>query len=351
MDDLSPLAKDTISEVGNISLGASATALSTIINKRVEITTPRLEILEVAEVKNRFPVPCLVAEVNYVTGLEGNNVLLIKEKDARVIAALMIGQEGEITDKPMDELEISALQEAMNQMMGYMATSMSEMFARRIDISPPFIEMRNLMEADPALTGMQDQDRVAQISFNIGVEDLINSTLVQLIPLQSAREMAGFLLGEELFISSASDENDSAALEAEPQPPPDTDPVVPDDPVHDRFSGRIPAEPELSSIGVKGLQAETGRNKVSSDEATMEKLDLVKDLPMEIKVLLGKTRMPLGKLFALGKGGVIDLDGYADEPVELLVNGKLVARGEVVMVNDQLGVRITKMLLSSDLLM
>ena len=150
MEELSPLEKDTIAEVGNISLGASATALSTILDKRVEITTPRLDILSIAAVKRKFPVPCLVAAVNYRAGLDGDNILLIKEKDARAIAALMLGRDPSDTDQPLQELELSALKEAMNQMMGFMATSMSEMFARRIDISPPRIERRNLGEGMPS---------------------------------------------------------------------------------------------------------------------------------------------------------------------------------------------------------
>ncbi|MEW5785277.1 MAG: flagellar motor switch phosphatase FliY [Bacillota bacterium] len=345
MEELSPLEKDTISEVGNISLGASATALSTIINKRVEITTPRLEILTVNEVKHRFPVPCLVSVVSYRTGLHGKNILLITDKDARAIAALMIGRSTGDLDKPMGSLEISAIQEAMNQMMGYMATAMSEMFKRRIDLSPPIIELRNLAEKEPALEGLRDQDSVVQIAFKISVADLIDSSLVQLIPLPSAREMVGFLLGTEVH----------------PQPEPESDsPVNAPEPAPHGGEAGMPVDerrPEQEAPGPVEDTAESfydeeplscTRDEADPDGAdTFDKLDLVRDLPMDITVILGKTRMPLGSLLTLGKGGIIELDGYVDEKVELLVNGKLVAFGEVVMINERLGVRITKMRLEA----
>lgn len=347
MEELSPLEIDTISEVGNISLGASATALSTIINKRVAITTPRLEILTVADVKERFPLPCIVAEVNYITGLQGSNVLLIKEKDARVIASLMMGSPTIETEKPLDEIELSAIQEAMNQMMGLMATSMSEMFHRRIDISPPVVELRNLAVADPALKGLKDQDSVVEVSFKISVEGLIDSTLVQLIPLESARAMAGFLLGEEAGFEQEGEDAFTAASEPLLLEDHYTDEAVSGADVLKEMDEQIFAGTEPVGFGFSDLQELPPTEKNPDDAATMEKLDLVKDLPMDITAILSKTRMPLGKLFDLDKGCIIDLDGNIDEPVELLVNGKLMAYGKVVMVNEQLGVRITKMQLGS----
>jgi len=111
--------------VGNISLGSSATALSVLLNREVQITTPRLEVLEMSEIQLDYPLPCLAVEVDYTVGLEGSNLLLIKESDAIIIAALMMNEPYEGKEGPMGEIEQSAVQEAMNQMMGSMATSMT----------------------------------------------------------------------------------------------------------------------------------------------------------------------------------------------------------------------------------
>ncbi|MBS3942991.1 MAG: flagellar motor switch phosphatase FliY [Dethiobacter sp.] len=349
MSDLSPLEIDTIAEVGNISLGASATALSAIINKRVEITTPRLNISTVLEVKNHFPLPCIVAEVNYSSGLQGSNILLIKEKDARVIASLMIGSPVTEADKPMDEIEISALQEAMNQMMGQMATSMSELFNRRIEITPPSVELRNLTIAAPVLRGLADQDKVVEIVFKMSVEELIDSTLVQLVPLKSARAMALFLLGEEAVLMQQASDMNPATLDL-PLRPEEGVSSAPDS------GALVPAAPDVPLVKVKEtlpgglyLPPRVPTENSRDQTAVLEKLELVKDLSVDVTAILSGARLPLGKLFDMENGCIIDLDGYINEPVELLVNGKLIASGEVVLIDEQLGVRITKMHLEQSL--
>lgn len=341
MNELSPLELDTISEVGNISLGASATALSAIIDRRVSITTPCLTLLTVADVKERFPVPCVVAEVNYTAGLQGSNVLLIKEKDAQVIAALMMGSPPEDTEKPLGEIELSAIQEAMNQMMGLMATSMSDMFNRRINISPPLVDRRNLAIADPALRGLHDDDPVVEVAFKMSVEDLIDSTLVQLIPLESARDMALFLLGEET--AAEQDSEKPFADEVEPAAPQEVaaEGILAAAAAKWQDEEPVFTQAEPVRLGLPENLSFTAEN--NPDDAVLEKLDMVKDLPIDVTVILGATRISLGALFDLEKGGIIDLDGYIDTPVELLVNGKLMAHGEVVMVDEHLGVKITKM--------
>ena len=343
MGDLSPLEIDAIAEVGNSSMGAAATALSAIINKQVQITTPRLNLFAVLDVKKRFPLPCVVAEVSYRSGLQGSNILLIKEKDARVIASLMIGSPVAEADIPMTEIEISAVQEAMNQMMGMMATSMSELFQRRVDITPPLVELRNLSLAAPALQGLADRDKVIEIVFKMSVEELIDSTLVQLVPLKSARDMALFLLGEEAVLQQQPGDLIPAAVDPALRPE-ERFSGLPDSGATDQAAlNELSAAEKESLPGGFYLPPKAPTEKSRDQAAVLEKLELVKDLSVDVTVILSSTRLPLGKLFDLEKGGIIDLDGYIHEPVELLVNGKLIASGEVVLIDEQLGVRITKM--------
>ncbi|MGM0651867.1 MAG: flagellar motor switch phosphatase FliY, partial [Bacillota bacterium] len=197
MEELSALEKDTIAEVGNISLGASATALSTILNKSVDITTPKLEVLSLDQVQRAYPVPCIAVKVEYTAGLQGSNMLLIKEADALIIAALMMGEPYENKAGPLTEIELSAVQEAMNQMMGSMTTSMSELFQRPIDISPPGITMINLAEEKEPLEEISEIDQVVQVEFSIKVDNIIDSAMIQVIPVEFARQMAADLLSGE----------------------------------------------------------------------------------------------------------------------------------------------------------
>ena len=155
------MEKETIAEVGNISLGRTS-ALSSIIDRRVDITTPHVQVLTIDEIKKNYPVPCLLVETSYIRGLEGDNLLLIKQEDALAIAGLMLGS---LVDTTLGEMELSANQEAMNQMMGSMATSMSEMFSEVIEITPPKLTTCELAERT---NGPEEQKQT--VSFQIGRE-------------------------------------------------------------------------------------------------------------------------------------------------------------------------------------
>jgi flagellar motor switch protein FliN len=314
---LSELEKDTIAEVGNISLGSSATALSAILNKAVEITTPKLNVIQIKGIQEKYPIPCVMVDVDYTVGLQGSNMLLVKKADAMIIASLMMGEEPhEDKDAILSEIEMSAIQEAMNQMMGSMATSMSDLFQRPIDISPPRMELIDLVDERLMLSNLDPEEYVVHVEFNIKVEDIIDSVMFQVIQLDFAHTMAGYLLG------GAMDSAPEAAGELK---------------VDEGFEkdGGYFEEPARQS----NLAPAAARLPLSGD---LQKLELVKDIPMDVTVILGSARVALGKLFALDRGGIVDLDCSANDPVEIMANDRLLAKGEIVMVNDQLGVRITE---------
>ncbi|NLA27320.1 MAG: flagellar motor switch phosphatase FliY [Firmicutes bacterium] len=323
MDALDHMEKETIAEVGNISLGAAASALSTIIDRRVDITTPQLEVCLASQVEKSYPLPCLLAEVKYLSGLQGNNVLLIKQEDAVVIAGLMMGvPPGQLV---LGEMELSAIQEAMNQMMGYMATAMSEMFGMVLEISPPVLTVCDLSE--DSLVSFDDNSTVVQITFSIRVDDVIDSKLIQVIPLDFAKKMAGFLLsGGEI------------AMEESPSKTP-----VPEEDALLQQAAPSGEEAERSYPPILH-EAETVPAYSESDNDSWRKLELVREIPLEVTVILGKRRLPLGELFLLNRGSILALDQPAGNPVEILINKKRVARGEVVLIDEQFGVRITEYL-------
>ncbi len=314
---LSELEKDTISEVGNISLGSSATALSVILDKAVEITTPKLNVVQIKDIQEKYPIPCVMVDVEYTVGLQGSNMLLVKKADAMIIASLMMGEEPhEDKDAILSEIEMSAVQEAMNQMMGSMATSMSDLFQRPIDISPPRMELIDLGDERLMLSNLDPEEYVVHVEFNIKVEDIIDSVMFQVVQLDFARTMAGYLLG--------------GAMDSAPE-----------------AAGEVKRDERLEKDG--GYFEEPARQSTLAPAAArlplsvdLQKLELVKDIPMDVTVILGSARVALGKLFALGRGGIVDLDCSANDPVEIMANDRLLAKGEIVMVNDQLGVRITE---------
>src|SRR5690606_37125629 len=116
---LTEVEKDALGEIGNISYGSSATALSTILSQRVEITTPRVSVLSKEELLEEFNIPYVVLEVEFTEGLVGNNLMVLKIRDALIIANIMMGGDGQVgEDEELTDLHLSAVQEAMNQMMG-----------------------------------------------------------------------------------------------------------------------------------------------------------------------------------------------------------------------------------------
>ncbi|GEM_PF-7055 len=342
-EELDEMQKDVLAEVGNISLGSSATALAQLINRQVQITTPRITLTNMKEVRNRFPVPCLVVKVNYIKGLEGENVLIIKEDDALIITGLMMGLEPPEKPEKLEELELSAISEAMNQMMGSASTAMSDFFERVIDISPPDLSHKDLHTEDLDADEIAEETPLVQISFQMEVEGLIDSELIQLVPLEFAREIASYLLsalsGEEL------DHFEEEAEEAE----------EPEDIFSSVLEGAGPAEDAQAQAESPAPAKEPAQEKSAPrevpvqeklDEEEAERLDMIRDIPVEISAVLGRTRVPLKSVTSLFAGDIINLERYVGEPVELLANDRLVAKGEVVLVNGQFGIKITSMVKS-----
>jgi flagellar motor switch protein FliN len=333
-DFLSSMEQDALGEIGNIALGSSTTALSSLLNQRVEITTPTLSVIEKEQMEELISEKHVAVHVDYTEGIRGKNLLMIKENDAKIIANLMMGGDGTILEPELSELHLSAVQEAMNQMMGSAATSMSTIFSQKVDISPPIIDVLGF---PPKKLEDLEEDIILEISFRLKVGSLIDSNMIQFIPLSFGKEMI------QKILSISEPAQSSMDVEKEVVSPPTTQPVAVES---------VSVTPkETTTVSQNTIQTPINANVQKVEYASFSEtpsgsshagnIDMLFDIPLEITVELGRTKMQIRKILELGPGAVIQLDKLAGEPVDILANHKLIAKGEVVVIEESFGVRIT----------
>lgn len=376
MEYLTDVEKDALLGCLNISMGSASTALATLLDKTVFITSPRLDEVSPDEVMSGCVVPCIYVDVNYIEGLGGGNVFIFKENDVMILNNLLNDIAPEDGLLIVDDVQDSVVGEAINKMVGFSVTAMSEMLDRVIAINPPVIERLLSSKTEipvPSLVGIEG--KVLQVTFSFKVEEFIDSTLIQIIPLDAARELARALL-DDLNRSMELPDQKTADTDADA----DDTTISPDagsgfslTPEEDDDAGVVPEpteggfpedavekadnafHPESETIPEPERDEEINRiiwSKKDPDPADkkdrtltlkerMQKLEMVRDIPIELTVILGKNVLPMGDLFSVGKGSLVPLRRYAKEPVDVLVNDQMVAKGEIVVVDGKLGVRIT----------
>ena len=222
---ITDLERDALGEIGNISMGGAATTLSVLLGRKVSITTPTVSVSNLRQLKEKYPVPFLVVEVGYSIGIEGNNVLCIQAKDAAIIADLMMGNDGTNPDQELSELHMSAVSECMNQMMGSVATSLSSMFNKKVDITPPVVTLVDLATEEVVSKLLDKVDPIIQASFRMEVDGLIDSEIMQLLPVDVAKEMVDALMNQQPDV-----DNEEEAVAAATAPPPAAAPAAPAEP-------------------------------------------------------------------------------------------------------------------------
>ncbi|MGE5397850.1 MAG: flagellar motor switch phosphatase FliY [Chitinophagales bacterium] len=353
---LNEIEKDALGEIGNISMGTSATTLSTLLGKKVSITTPQVKVTTREELQSDYPLPYVIIEVRYREGLQGRNILVVKMEDASVIADLMMGGVGD-KGRELDELTLSALSEAMNQMMGSATTSLSSMFDMKIDIAPP-----SLMVVDFGKEQLADKvgdqfTGFVQILFRMEIENLLVSEIMQLIPLESAKTMVSSLMGNTQII----DEEPGPAMSEPVMAPPPSAPIMPPEPISTyEFNNPTTLWDNSPADSFYANQSGVKKGQVTVQPVQFmplatpnvyqepRNIDLILDVPLDISVELGKTKKNIREILELGPGSIIQLDKLAGEPVDLLVNGKLIAKGEVVVIDENYGIRITAIVSPAD---
>lgn len=329
---LSDVEKDALGEIGNICMGSAATTLSILLSRRVSITTPKVSITTLNEIRNQYPLPYLVIEVGYIQGVMGKNLLAVRETDALIIADLMMGRDGRNPPTELNELYMSAVTEAMNQMMGSTATSMSTVFKKKIDISPPKVNLIDF-SAQPAFTdSFSDDEPLVRVNFRMEVEDLIDSEVMQIVSMSAAREMVDALLGSM----------NSAPSPVQPKAAPAPSPSIPVEPTISYSQPAVAAKPQPVTPPQNVQPVQFVPLKPTLSATGDANLGIIMDVPMQVTVELGRTRKLIREILELTPGSVIELDKLAGEPVDILVNSKLIAKGEVVVIDENFGVRVTE---------
>ncbi|MFE4810918.1 flagellar motor switch phosphatase FliY [Peribacillus simplex] len=360
-DYLSMMELDALGEIGNISFGSSATALSTLLNQKVDITTPTVTLIERGQIAEEFPHPYVAIQVQYTEGFSGINMLVIMQSDAAIIADLMLGGDGENPSDLLGEIQLSAVQEAMNQMMGSAATSMSTIFSKKVDISPPSIDLLNFLNG-VGENAIPDEDLFAKISFRLRVGNLIDSSIMQLLPLEFAKGLVSELLNG----SSESEPIDIKTQKVLSDPVtniPAQEPVSFQDTRSDQSANEtfgkgghqiqpanqipnvrqhfgVSSVPTGQPVNVQPASF-TSFQPYQLQESETKNLSMLMDIPLQVTVELGRTKRSVKDILELSSGSIIELDKLAGEPVDILVNSRLIAKGEVVVIDENFGVRVT----------
>ena len=291
------------------------------------------------EIKEKYPLPYLVIEVGYTQGLVGTNILAMREQDALIISDLMMGGDGSNPPSELNELYMSAVTEAMNQMMGATATSISTVFKKKIDIAPPKINLMDFSTDGTVTNILDNSEQIVQISFRMEVEDLIDSEIMQIVSIDVAKEMVGNLMGAvqstEVAATTANAKQPSpSAASSRPSAPKAAAPA------YDRPAATAPIQPQpMQNVTVQPVQFAPLKQSIPAMGDT--NIGLIMDVPMQVTVELGRTRKLIREILELTAGSVVELDKLAGEPVDVLVNGKLIAKGEVVVIDEKFGVRVT----------
>ena len=431
---------DAIGEVMNISLGSSATAVSNLLDHRVDITTPSVSVVPVEEFSLGDLEPAIAVEIKYVSGLEGSNIMLLKRSDVKVIVDILMGTEMPEEEFELNDLTISAVCEVMNQMMGAASTALSDFLGRPVNISTPQSYTLDDLQSFKDAHFQGNKGLLVVVRFMLKIEDILNSEFVNVMSVDLAREL---LLGFGMDVGALGDagtrpESQPAAPAPEPAPveqssggklsqeeierlmggmgqpaaapepapaeqggggklsqeeierlmggmsqpaaaqPAAPPPVQQQAPVQPQYAPvqqapvqpqyapvqQMPVQPqyiqapvmqpqyqmESKVINARPVQLPTLDVAKEIGEEQAENLELIMSVPLEVSVEIGRTRRKVEDILTFSKGSLVVLDKLAGDQVDLFVNGLCVARGDVVVVDDNFGVRITEVLKQPKLL-
>ena len=369
---LSDIERDAIGEVANISMGSSATTLYSLVNRKVNITTPVVTLATWENVIEEYEKPCVFILIKYTLGLDGSNILVLKEHDVKVITDLMMGGDGSNTDGELGELHLSAISEAMNQMMGSAATSLSTMLGKMIDISPPEASLVDLtaFKSGGEIASFLEGTFV-KIAFRMQIDDLVDSMIMQLYPIDFAKDLYNTFISSQAGESGDGAQTAQTASQQVPAQGAAQQTAMPQMDMNQQMAGNqmnmnqmgMPQmnmgqmgmpQMNMGQMGMPQMNMQSNMNiqpaqfqNFSGDMNTMvsqENIGLIKDVPLEVTVELGRTSKSISDILDFAPGTIIELDKIAGEPIDVLVNGKFVAKGEVVVIEESFGVRVTEII-------
>lgn len=368
---------DAVGEILNISMGAAATAVSELLNAKVWITTPQVSVAKVSELNYTRLEPAICVKIVYVAGITGVNMMVLKQDDVQMILNQLMGNPLVISpDFEFDELNISAVSEVMNQMMGASATALSDLLGTSVDISTPtpyIIEKTNFCE----LSELSPEETIVAVTFNLNVDGVMNSEFMSIMSVDLAKTLSGKMI-------------ESFQPEEEPEPAPAPAPAAPvAAPVASAPAPAAPAAapapmpqqaapayqvppqqmayppqqagyayppqyaaygaypPPVPPVNIQNAQLHQFDNVdfgLATDQ--QDNLKLLMGVPLEISVEIGTAKRKVKDILDFTQGTIIELERQAGAPVDVVVNGNLIARGDVVVIDDNFAVRITEIVKS-----
>jgi flagellar motor switch protein FliN/FliY len=405
--------KDILGEIGNISMGTAATTLFALLNQKVLITTPQVHVYSWETLSGSYDRPCVAIRVSYKEGLKGSNILILKDRDVKIIADLMMGGSG-VVQEPVEltELDLSAIGEAMNQMVGSSSTSLSSMVKKKIDIETPqpfMLDFQSSRYLDEV--GFAPSEYIVCISFKMEIGNLIDSEIMQILPIDFAKGMVSQLWNDMIGGGMPASAPVSVPVQQQAAPPPAPirqeapappqyqqpeaptpypqpgaqptypQPGAPAAEAAQQYQQPVPTYPGQSPYGAypppqyayppqspypypyppqayqqpaplpESAPAQAAPVNVQPVQFTSfdagsvlqqkENMGIIMDVPLEITVELGRTKKRIQEILEFTPGTVVELDKLAGEPIDILVNGKFVAKGEVVVIDENFGIRIT----------
>lgn len=440
VDGFGEVEKDAIGEIMNITMGSAATAVSNLLSAKVWITTPTVTVMSAKDLSFPELEPSIMVRIKYIQGVSGQNVLVLKQNDVQLILDQLMGLPLEITDDfKFDEMNISAVCEVMNQMMGAAATALSEIIDTTVDISTPEAIVEDSQKLISDLYDVNGDENVVSIKFNLTIDGVINSEFISVLTINLAKEMAEKMMAG---YSAAADETATAptpaadtptepasggatlsqaeiesllnggtggaaapAPQPTPTPTPQPMPQMPQQPMQaapqqtapqqampngmpqqpmqgmqPNMQGMYGYDPNMQQYGMYGqmpqgqpmpnmypqqpygyppqqpqpqmniqpvqLQSFATYNNASLNKEQNDNLKLLMGVPLNVSVEIGSTTKKVKEILEFTQGTIIELERQAGAPVDIVVNGNLIARGDVVVIDDNFAVRITEIIRS-----
>ena len=341
---LSASDKDVLGEVGNISMGSAATTLSSILNEKVNITTPTVK--EGSTLKELFSgeEKYVAIDIKYKTGLDGSFMLIIKESDIKIIANMMMGKGPEVDpDSELGDLEVSAIAEAMNQMVGTSCTSMSQVFDSVVDINPPSVEKVDTQTSQIVAGVDINSGDYVTVEFDLNVGDILASKMIQILPSNVAKQLI-----DKLMSANGGAQEDTSSQQNEIV---ESEPVIAETATEEVMTSNVNVaattsvmEPAQSAASMKAQAVQFEELAAQRVENVKEQISLIQDVPLEVVVELGRTNKSIKEILEFSPGVVIELNKMAGEPIDILINNKFIAKGEVVVIDENFGIRITEII-------
>jgi flagellar motor switch protein FliN/FliY len=365
---LSAEDQDVLGEVGNINMGTAATTLFQLLSQKVLITTPRVNVMSWSDMSESYDRPAVGIRVGYKSGLKGSNILILKDRDVKIIADLMMGGTGDVEETvELNDLDMSAIGEAMNQMVGSASTSLSSMIQEKVDIDTPQPFMLEFTAGEILNSaGFEPDETIVSIAFRMEIGELIDSEIMQIYPMDFAKELVSTLKDHMMGGGGGSDVismDDVLGPAPAAAPPPVAAPAPPPMAAPPQYAAPPVAAqpmaappPQYAAPPPQPVYAQPAPLPQNVQQAQFvpfdanevyqqkENMGIIMDVPLEITVELGRTHKRISEILEFSPGVVLELDKIAGEPIDIIVNGKFVAKGDVVVIDENFGIRITEII-------